>query len=159
MHWSRGAMAAAAASMCALVVTLGFTLLAVSTRRSVLLPSQGARGMPSLQQQKRRVVGARRSMLADCVSWRGCSVQYDPETMNLTNSFYDRFDNYPNVWDASPAARYVRDLYPGGWPQYADEEPAVVVGGDPLKAYPFNDFGTGYGGAYDSYKTPNTYYY
>ncbi|EKX37105.1 hypothetical protein GUITHDRAFT_155037 [Guillardia theta CCMP2712] len=152
-------MAAGAAGMCALFMTLGLTLLAFSSRKTVLSVAQRSRHQPSLLLQKRRVIGARRSMLADCVSWRGCSIQYDPETMDVNGSFYDRFDNYPNAWDASPAARYVRDLYPGGWPRYADEEPSVVVGGDPLKAYPFNDFGTGYGGAYDTYRSPNTYYY
>mmetsp|Transcript_69745 Transcript_69745/g.145419 ORF Transcript_69745/g.145419 Transcript_69745/m.145419 type:complete len:172 (+) Transcript_69745:29-544(+) len=121
--------------------------------------------------QQQRVRRARTSMLDeegeegdeggdDCVSWRGCIERYDPETMDVhTRAFYDRFDNYPNAWDASPSARYVRDMYPTGWPVFEGDEPAVVVGGDPTKKYPFTAFGTPYDGVYDEYRSPFTYSY
>jgi len=112
------------------------------------LADRGARG--SLSTQLRGVHRARLSMLdQECISWRGCTGRYTPDTMDLNNpdtaypdlgqgqSFYDRFDNYPNAWDASPAAAYVRTLYPGGYPAFAHEEPSVIVGGDTTKAYPF----------------------
>ena len=107
----------------------------------------------------------------DCVSWRGCAGSYEEDSMNLNNpdtpfpdlgqgqSFYDRFDNYPTAWDSSPGAQYVRDLYPGGYPAFAHEEPAVIVGGDTTKAYPFQDFGSSWGGGYENYRTPYTYTY
>jgi len=116
-------------------------------------------------------VKARMSMLEECVSWRGCSGSYEPETMDLNNpdteypdlgqgqSFYDRFDNFPNAWDGSAAGQYIRDTYPGGYPAFAHEEPSVIVGGDSTKAYPFQDFGSSWGGGYDNYRTPYTYTY
>ena len=141
----------------------------------VALAGRGAQG--SLRSQLRGVRAARTSMLdavpgdPDCVSWRGCMGSYEPDTMDLNNpdteypdlgqgqSFYDRFDNFPNAWDGSAAASYVRDLYPGGYPAFAHEEPSVIVGGDTTKAYPFQDFGSSWGGGYDNYRTPYTYTY
>ena len=51
--------------------------------------------------------------------------------LELGQSSYNRFDNFPNAWDGSSAAVYVRDMYacPGGYP-FAHEEPSVIVGGD-----------------------------
>ncbi len=128
--------------------------LIIATARPAVpaaLASRSAGG--SLRTQLRGVHKARLSMLdEECISWRGCTGRYTPDTMDLNNpdtaypdlgqgqSFYDRFDNFPNAWDASPAAAYVRDLYPGGYPAFAHEEPSVIVGGDTTKAYPFQVF-------------------
>ena len=72
----------------------------------------------------------------DCVSWRGCSHVYDSQTMNTTQSYYDRYDRYPNAWDASASGRWLRDQYPGqAWPAYNGEE-SVIVGGDPMGTFP-----------------------
>jgi hypothetical protein len=71
------------------------------------------------------------------VSWRGCSQEYVPEQMDLTGqNFYDRFDRYPTAWDQAPAAQYMRDIYPGGYPAFSTEEPNVVVTGDPVQSFP-----------------------
>ena len=94
----------------------------------------------------------------DCVSWRGCPQAYNPDTMS-TSTFYDRFDSYPNAWDASPAARFLRRQYPQGFGGYATEDPTVIVAGDPLHDWPNTDFGVGYEGTYSPFKAFNTYNY
>jgi hypothetical protein len=162
------------------------------------LAGRGAHGSLKMQLSGVKRASQRLSMLdEECVSWRGCTGRYEPDTMDLNNpdtaypdlgqgqSFYghsrsyallvlrslslicfalifsctDRFDNFPTAWDASPAAAYVRTLYPGGYPAFAHEEPSVIVGGDTTKAYPFDDFGSSWGGGYDNYRTPYTYTY
>jgi len=52
--------------------------------------------------------------------------------LELGQSSYNRFNNFPNAWDGSSAAVYVRDMYasPGWYPVFAHEEPSVIVGGD-----------------------------
>jgi len=130
------------------VLACALIIAAARPEAPAALAGRGARG--SLRTQLRGVHKARLSMLdEECISWRGCTGRYTPDTMDLNNpdteypdlgqgqSFYDRFDNFPNAWDASPAAAYVRDLYPGGYPAFAHEEPSVIVGGDTTKAYPF----------------------
>jgi len=180
------------------LVACALIIAAARPASPAALAGRGSRG--SLSTQLRGVHKARLSMLdEECVSWRGCTGRYTPDTMDLNNpdtaypdlgqgqSFYDRFDNYPNAWDASPAAAYVRTLYPGGYPAFAHEEPSVIVGGDTTKAYPFQvrlappctgtvtcqpavpdlahqgglwqDYGSSWGGGYDNYRTPYTYTY
>jgi hypothetical protein len=166
----RTAMLLAALPLALLAVALVMGSLETKERPVALMAGRSSH--PMLLQQQRFVRGARKQMLeeeagkeeggkgTDCVSWRGCSQRYDPKTMDIhAKSFYDRFDNYPTAWDPSPAARYVRDLYPTGWPAFVGEEPAVIVGGDPTKAYPFTSFGTPYDGVYDEYRSPYTYSY
>ena len=179
-------VAFAALLACTLII-----VMAKTTAPPAALAGRGAHG--SLKMQLSGVKKARLSMLdEECVSWRGCTGRYEPDTMDLNNpdtaypdlgqgqSFYghsrsyallvcsetqqltdfllctDRFDNFPTAWDASPAAAYVRTLYPGGYPAFAHEEPSVIVGGDTTKAYPFDDFGSSWGGGYDNYRTPYT---
>ena len=112
-----------------------------------------------LSETQLNVQNARKMMLADppeCVSWRGCSQSYNPETM-ATKTFYDRFDSYPNAWDATPAAKTLRATYPNGFP--GTDEPTVIVSGDPLHAWPNQDFGVGFQGSYAPFKAFDTYYY
>ena len=146
----------------AAVVAFAFTvcLLLVGSLRASLRTDKNPKFVNvELLQAQKRVRGARMAMLADdpeCVSWRGCSQSYDPETM-ATSTFYDRFDSYPNAWDASPAAKTLRATYPNGFP--GTDEPTVIVSGDPLHAWPNQDFGVGYQGSYSPFKAFDTYYY
>ena len=161
-----------AVPMALIGIGLVVCVLVIGTARTHAPVKLASRGAGSLKMQLHGVRKARLSMLdEECISWRGCTGRYEPDTMDLNNpdteypdlgqgqSFYDRFDNYPNAWDASPGAAYVRTLYPGGYPAFAHEEPSVVVGGDTTKTYPFQDFGSSWGGGYDNYRTPYTYTY
>jgi len=156
--------------LCIIAAAIVVCTLVVATSRTQAPAALAGHG--SLKMQLRGVHKARLSMLEEeCVSWRGCSGRYVPATMDLNNpdtaypelgqgqSFYNRFDNFPNAWDGSAAAAYVRDMYPGGYPAFAHEEPSVIVGGDTTKMYPFQDFGSSWGGGYDKYRTPYTYTY
>jgi hypothetical protein len=144
------------------VVLLGFGVCValISSLRSGLHNSNiMSAGAVELLGTQRNVQKARMAMLADppeCVSWRGCSQSYDPETM-ATSTFYDRFDSYPNAWDATPAAKTLRATYPNGFP--ATDDPTVIVSGDPLHAWPNQDFGVGFQGSYSPFKAFDSYYY
>ena len=185
-----------ASGVAALLACTLIMAMAATTSQPAALAGRGAHGSLKMQLSGVKRASQRLSMLdEECVSWRGCTGRYEPDTMDLNNpdtaypdlgqgqSFYghsrsyallicsetqqftdfllctDRFDNFPTAWDASPAAAYVRTLYPGGYPAFAHEEPSVIVGGDTTKAYPFDDFGSSWGGGYDNYRTPYTYTY
>ena len=129
MLWAPVALVACAVAACVFIIVTQTS----GTQPSALLELRG---------------GDRLNMLAavpgdpECISWRGCAGSYDKETMDVNNpdtaypdlgqgqAMYGRFDNYPTAWDGSPAAQYVRQLYPGGFPAFAHEEPAVIVGGE-----------------------------
>ena len=146
------------------VILLAFTVCTVliASLRSGMHASSAMKQRPMvLLETQRNVRKARLSMLDDapeCVSWRGCSQSYDPETM-ATSTFYDRFDSFPNAWDASPAAKTLRATYPNGFPGYSTDDPTVIVSGDPLHAWPNQDFGVGFQGSYAPFKAFDTYYY
>uniref|UniRef100_A0A6U4KX61 Uncharacterized protein n=1 Tax=Hemiselmis andersenii TaxID=464988 RepID=A0A6U4KX61_HEMAN len=95
-----------------------------------------------------------------CVSWRGCSESYNGDTMNVTmQNYYDRFDRYPNAWDASASARWFKKAYPNGaWPAYNGEVDGVVVDGDPSGMYPQQQYGAPNGHVIEPY-SPRQYWY
>jgi len=41
---------------------------------------------------------------APCVSWRGCSHVYNNQTMNTTQSYYDRYDRYRRFRTSVPGS-------------------------------------------------------